>query len=42
MKDETKLEIQILLDLLKDNINDLTNVIAEMLGRNEYIYREGD
>ena len=42
MKGETKQEIQILLDLLKGNINDLANVITEMLERNEYIYREGD
>lgn len=42
MKDETKQEIQIILDLLKGNINDLANVITEMVERNEYIYREGD
>ena len=42
MKDETRQEIQIILDLLKGNINDLANVITEMVERNEYIYREGD
>lgn len=42
MKGETKQEIQILLDLLKGNINDLANVITEMIEHNEYIYREGD
>lgn len=42
MTDETKQEIQIILDLLKGNINDLANVITEMIECNEYIYREGD
>ena len=42
IKSETEQEIQILLDLLKGNINDLANVITEMVERNEYIYREGD
>lgn len=31
MEDGTKQEIQILLDLLKGNINDLANVITEMI-----------